>query len=43
MVGGDRWPDGKPVPERFRYASETNPKWLSVPELRTLIGAQLNG
>jgi UDP-N-acetylglucosamine 4,6-dehydratase len=41
--GEDRWPDGKPLPEGFRYASETNPKWLSVPELRTLIGDSING
>lgn len=32
----DRWPDGKPLPDGFRYASDSNPKWLSVEDLRRL-------
>ena len=28
---------GKPVQENFRYASNTNDKWLTVEELRKLI------
>ncbi len=28
---------GKPLPEGFRYASDTNPSWLSVDELRELV------
>ena len=33
MVNG-----GVPVPENFRYASNTNDRWLTVEELRKLIG-----
>jgi UDP-N-acetylglucosamine 4,6-dehydratase len=29
---------GKPLPEDFRYASDTNTQWLTVDELRELIG-----
>jgi len=31
------WSDAKPVPEGFQLASDTNPQWLSVDELRVLI------
>ncbi len=35
------WPretlDGTPVPEGFRYASDTNPQWLTPDELRAMI------
>lgn len=30
------WEGGKPLPEGFRYASNTNSQWLSVSELRVL-------
>ncbi|WP_028458793.1 UDP-N-acetylglucosamine 4,6-dehydratase (inverting) [Chloroflexus sp. Y-396-1] len=30
------WYEGKPVPEGFRYTSDTNTHWLSVDELRVL-------
>lgn len=29
---------GKPCPEGFRYSSDTNTRWLSVEELRSMIG-----
>jgi UDP-N-acetylglucosamine 4,6-dehydratase len=35
--GGERWQDGKPLPEGFRFASETNAKWVSSSELRSMI------
>jgi UDP-N-acetylglucosamine 4,6-dehydratase len=41
--GGERWQDGKPLPEGFRFASETNALWMSQPELRLLIGDSING
>jgi len=31
------WTNGKPAPEGFRYASNTNSRWLSVEELRAMI------
>jgi len=38
-----RWLDGTPLPEGFRFASETNAHWLSPAELRLLSGESLNG
>ncbi len=32
-----KWNHGKPLPEGFRYASDTNSQWLSVDELRELV------
>ena len=29
--------EGKPCPESFRYASDTNPEWLTVDELKGLV------
>ena len=29
--------DGRAVPERFQYSSETNTRWLSVDEMRGLL------
>ena len=29
---------GIPCPTGFRYASDTNPRWLSLAELRDMIG-----
>jgi UDP-N-acetylglucosamine 4,6-dehydratase len=31
------WSEGKPLPEGFRYTSDTNSHWLSVDELRVLV------
>lgn len=33
----EEWVGGKPVPDRFRYASDTNPQWLSVDELARIV------
>jgi UDP-N-acetylglucosamine 4,6-dehydratase (inverting) len=35
----ERIKDGKPVPEGFCYASDNNPEWMSVDELRAWIEA----
>lgn len=31
------WKEGKPVPDGFSYASDSNPQWLSKEELRKLL------
>jgi UDP-N-acetylglucosamine 4,6-dehydratase len=36
--GGDHWQGGKALPEGFRFTSDTNTKWLSPAELRTMAG-----
>jgi UDP-N-acetylglucosamine 4,6-dehydratase len=41
--GGERWQEGKALPEGFRFASETNGLWMSQAELRLLIGDSING
>ena len=41
--GGEGWQEGKPLPEGFRFASETNTQWMSQAELRSLIGDSING
>ena len=41
--GGEGWQEGKPLPEGFRFASETNTLWMSQAELRSLIGDSING
>jgi UDP-N-acetylglucosamine 4,6-dehydratase len=33
------WHSGTPVPADFRYASDTNPRWLSAEELLSLAHA----
>jgi UDP-N-acetylglucosamine 4,6-dehydratase len=33
----DRWTDGKPLPDVFRFGSDNNPRWLSADELRAMI------
>ena len=33
------WAEASAVPEGFRYASDTNPEWLTVDELRTMADA----
>jgi UDP-N-acetylglucosamine 4,6-dehydratase len=35
--GTGKWPDGRPVAENFRYASDNNPQWLTVEDLRALV------
>lgn len=35
--GSENWNDGKPVPEGFKYSSDTNSRWLSSAELRSMI------
>lgn len=32
------WSEGKPVPHDFRYASDTNDRWLTIEELREMAG-----
>src|SRR5256884_4155406 len=41
--GGEGWQEGKPLPEGFRFASETNTLSMSQAELRSLIGDSING
>jgi len=31
------WPDGKPLPDGFRYASDTNPTWMNDADMKTLV------
>lgn len=33
----ENWAGGKPLPDGFRYTSDTNSQWLSVDELRALL------
>lgn len=32
------WSEGRPVPHDFRYASDTNDRWLTIEELRKMAG-----
>jgi UDP-N-acetylglucosamine 4,6-dehydratase/5-epimerase len=32
------WADAKPLPDQFRYTSDTNAQWLSVEDLHKLLG-----
>lgn len=34
--GNGHWPDGRRVPAQYRYASDSNDRWLTIPELRRL-------
>ncbi len=34
---GARWPEGKKLPEGFRYGSDNNDAWLKVDDLRALL------
>ena len=36
--GNGNWKDGKKVPDSFRYSSDNNTDWLTVNEIRELIG-----
>lgn len=33
----DGWKEGRPLPDGFRYASDTNDRWLDAPELEQLV------
>lgn len=33
----DNWPNGAPLPDGFRYGSDTNPRWLTSKELEDLL------
>lgn len=35
--GDDRWKDGRPVPDGFRYSSDTNEQWLTPEALREMV------
>jgi UDP-N-acetylglucosamine 4,6-dehydratase/5-epimerase len=35
----ENWKNAKPLPDGFRYTSDTNPRWLTGEELRELIAA----
>jgi UDP-N-acetylglucosamine 4,6-dehydratase/5-epimerase len=35
----ENWKDAQPLPDGFRYTSDTNPRWLTAEELRELIAA----
>lgn len=36
--GREKAKNGKPLPEGFKYSSDTNDQWLSIEELRRLVG-----
>ena len=36
----ENWPNGKSLPEGFRYASDTNTRWLTHEELEGLIAPE---
>jgi len=36
----ENWPNPKPLPEGFRYASDTNTRWLSQQEMEALIAPE---
>ena len=38
-TGGNRWEDGKQLPEGFSYRSDTNDQWLGPDEIRKLVAA----
>ena len=38
-TGGNRWEDGKQLPEGFSYRSDTNDQWLGPDEIRELVAA----
>lgn len=39
----DNWPEGRRLPEGFRYSSETNSRWLTEDELNDLVKEQHDG
>jgi UDP-N-acetylglucosamine 4,6-dehydratase len=34
---GERWQDGRPLPDGFRYSSDGNDRWLSTAELQNMV------
>jgi UDP-N-acetylglucosamine 4,6-dehydratase len=34
----ENWVSGRPLPEGFRYASNSNNQWLTIAELKKMIG-----
>lgn len=34
---GERWQNGRAVPDGFRYSSDGNPQWLTASDLRTMV------
>jgi len=38
-TGGNRWEDGKQLPEGFSYRSDTNDQWLGPDEIQKLVAA----
>jgi UDP-N-acetylglucosamine 4,6-dehydratase len=38
--GQKRWQNGRPLADGFRYASDTNTEWLSIEQLRDLVGSE---
>lgn len=35
-----RWPKGRKVPQNFRYSSDTNKEWLTIAQLKKIVGAE---
>ena len=35
----ENWSDARPLPDGFRYTSDSNPRWLSREELQELVDA----
>jgi len=35
----ENWNEGKPLPDGFRYTSDTNPQWLTAEDLRAMVDA----
>jgi len=40
---GTNWSSGKPLPDGFRFASDENEHWLTIEELRQMIGEGKHG
>ena len=40
---GKNWKDARPLPEGFRYGSDSNPHWLTAEELQELIESRSSG
>ena len=38
--GSSNWAEGKPLADGFEYTSDNNTQWMSIDELRTIIGEQ---
>ena len=38
--GRANWSQGKPLPDGFKYASDKNERWLTIEELRQMIGEE---